>query len=142
MTRIDFYFNVDNKAHQLAALAALVLPQQRRLYVLAADRQSTEQLETALWSAPATGFLPHCRRGHRLAAETPIVLDWEGAAPPHDDILVNLQAAHPPFFSRFQQLMELVGREEADRAAARARFRFYRDRGYQILTHDVSGGQI
>jgi DNA polymerase-3 subunit chi len=34
--------------------------------------------------------------------------------------------------------MEIVTREESDRERARARFRFYRERGYEIRTHDLS----
>jgi DNA polymerase-3 subunit chi len=41
-------------------------------------------------------------------------------------------------FSRFQRLVEIVGRDDEDREAARARFRFYRDRGYEIVNHDLS----
>jgi len=57
----------------------------------------------------------------------------------HDDILINLTPSHPVFFSRFRGLIELVGMDDADRSAARARFRFYRDRGYEIKSHDVTG---
>jgi DNA polymerase-3 subunit chi len=55
-----------------------------------------------------------------------------------DDVLINLQAQHPPFFSRFRHLIELVGAEESDKIAARARFKFYRDRGYTIKSTDVA----
>jgi hypothetical protein len=55
-----------------------------------------------------------------------------------DDILINLQIEHPPFFSRFRYLAELVSNDEADKAAARLKFKFYRDRGYEIKSTDVS----
>jgi len=55
----------------------------------------------------------------------------------HDDILLNLHTEQPPFFSRFHRLIEIVSAEENDRAAARERFRFYRDRGYEIHSHDI-----
>jgi DNA polymerase-3 subunit chi len=35
-------------------------------------------------------------------------------------------------------LIEIVSLDEQDRADARERFRFYRDRGYEIRTHDLS----
>ena len=35
-------------------------------------------------------------------------------------------------------LIEIVSLDEEDRAQARDRFRFYRDRGYEIRTHDLS----
>ncbi|RDJ93817.1 DNA polymerase III subunit chi, partial [Lacticaseibacillus rhamnosus] len=41
------------------------------------------------------------------------------------------------FFSRFQRLVEIVGTDASDRQAARERYRFYRDRGYEIRTHQL-----
>jgi DNA polymerase-3 subunit chi len=58
----------------------------------------------------------------------------------HDEVLVNLREQWPACFSRFLRLVEIVGRDEADRQAARERFRFYRDRGYEIRHHDLGGG--
>lgn len=138
MTRIDFYFNVDNKFHQVAKLAQVALPKQRRLFIFTSGDDAVAQLETMLWAHPPTGFLPHCRSNHHLAAETPIVLDWEGTLLPHDDILINLTPVHPSFFSRFRRLIELVGVDETDRMEARSRYRFYRDRGYEIGSHDAA----
>jgi DNA polymerase-3 subunit chi len=45
--------------------------------------------------------------------------------------------ALPPFFSRYERLIELVSTAATERAAARTRWRFYRDRGYVIHTHEV-----
>jgi DNA polymerase-3 subunit chi len=60
----------------------------------------------------------------------------------HDDILLNLRQDQPAFFSRFQRLIEIVGMDDADKAAARVRYKFYRDRGYEIRQHDMSGKQL
>lgn len=139
MTRIDFYFNVENKFRQVAELAHHAVNRQRRLFIYTSDMQTAAQLESVLWSHPPTGFLPHCRSDHVLSAETPIIIDWQGQNLLHDDVLINLTSDHPPFFSRFKGLIEVVGREEEDRSSARTRFRFYRDRGYEIKSHDVTG---
>lgn len=139
MTRIDFYFNVTDKFRQVAELATQALSKQRRLFIYTPDVKVASTLESALWSHPPTGFLPHCRSDHALAPDTPIVIDWQGQNLLHDDILINLTPEHPPFFSRFQELIEVVGREEDDRSTARTRFRFYRERGYEINSHDVAG---
>jgi DNA polymerase-3 subunit chi len=140
MTRIDFYFNVENKLRQVAELAGAALSRQRRLFVFVPDATVAAQLEHELWTYQPTGFLPHCRSDHTLATETPIVIDWRSDNLLHDDVLINLRTEHPPFFSRFKGLIEIVGVDEADRADARGRFRFYRDRGYDIRSHDITGG--
>jgi DNA polymerase III subunit chi len=139
MTRIDFYFNVDNKLGYLAELASTALSRQRRLFVFVPDESVAAKAEHAFSSHVPTAFLPHCRVHHALAEETPILIDWQGEQLLHDDVLVNLRSEYPPFFSRFKRLIEIVGKDDADREEARGRYRFYRDRGYEIHSHDITG---
>jgi DNA polymerase-3 subunit chi len=75
--------------------------------------------------------------GHRLAAETPVVIARGDGDLPHDEVLVNLGRESPPSFARFERLVEIVTRDEDDKRAARERYRFYRDRGYPIQTHTL-----
>jgi DNA polymerase-3 subunit chi len=91
-----------------------------------------------LWTTPSIGFVPHCAPDDALAGETPVIVDCRGEKLLHDEVLINLRAEWPPFFGRFQRLLEIVSSEDDDCAAARERFRFYRDRGYEIRTHDLS----
>jgi DNA polymerase-3 subunit chi len=82
--------------------------------------------------------VPHCAPDDPLAAETPVIVDCVGERLLHDEVLLNLRPEWPPFFSRFQRLIEIVSLDERDRVDARERFRFYRERGYEIRTHDLS----
>jgi len=50
--------------------------------------------------------------------------------------LINLSQKQLTAFSRFRQLIELVGVEEQDKILARQRYKFYRDRGYEIKHFD------
>jgi len=61
---------------------------------------------------------------------------------PHHDVLINLQKDYPPFFSRFTRLIEIVGQDEEDKAHARLRYKFYRDRGYEMRSFDASGAAL
>jgi DNA polymerase-3 subunit chi len=73
-----------------------------------------------------------------VAAETPIWIDdaLEHSGPAA--VLVNLSAEPAPFFSRFERLAEIVGVGEAEVAAGRERFRFYRERGYELRAHNLA----
>lgn len=108
--------------------------------IVVGNRAALEAFDAQLWTFSQLDFLPHCGLRHPLAAQTPILLA-DIAEPlddaPHHDILINLSDATPPLFARFARLIEIVGDDEADRTAARDRFRFYRDRGYPIQHHDV-----
>lgn len=138
MTQIDFYTGVGDRALTACTLAGKALARGMRMMILTADDGWTQRLDTLLWTQPATGFLPHCRASHRLAPLTPIILDHVAEPVVHEQILLNLRDDLPPHFSRFERLIELVGEDEEERQQARARFRFYRDRGYEIRTHDLA----
>jgi DNA polymerase-3 subunit chi len=135
MTRIDFYLDAEDRLQVACRLATKAVWQGHSVIVYAPDEGVARALDRALWTTPPTGFLPHVMATHRLAAETPVVIAGDGDELPHDDVLVNLHHAQPPGFGRFRRLVEIVGRDEADKQAARERFRHYRDRGYELHTH-------
>ena len=139
MTEIDFCFNVADKLRLVARYAAKSVKQESRLFIFAPDERGAAEVCRALWSCEQTSFIPHCRSRDALAAETPVIVDHAADPLIHDDLLLNLATGYPPFFSRFRRLIEIVGNEEEDKSAARDRFRFYRDRGYEIRRHDMTG---
>ncbi len=141
MTRIDFYTKVDDKLRFAGKLCVKALSQQLRVNVYASDAGLVERFDRLLWTQNATGFIPHCRADHPLAHETPVLIHEREGALLHDALLINLDAAWPPFFSRFERVIEIVSTDAQDATAARERFRFYRDRGYALQTHDMGAGK-
>ena len=53
-------------------------------------------------------------------------------------MLINLHPSPPPFFSRFERLVEIVGAGADDIAAGRERWRFYKERGYALRSHNLA----
>lgn len=138
MTQIDFYTHVQDKQLLACKLSAKALEKGLHVLILTSNESDAAKMDQLLWSVPATGFLPHCRARDDLAAVTPVIVDHDPGELAHEQVLLNLGNARPAFFSRFQRLIEIVTTDEADREAARERFRFYRDRGYEIRSHDMS----
>ena len=54
------------------------------------------------------------------------------------EVLLNLGAECPPHFERFPRLLEIVSSTDEEKDSGRARYRFYRDRGYKIASHDLA----
>jgi DNA polymerase III subunit chi len=135
VTRIDFYTSVPDKLQTACRIASKVYSLGHKIVIFCPDAEVANRIDRLLWTHPPTGFVPHCITGNALAAVTPVVIDFRGDTPPHDEVLVNLTAQWPPLFSRFQRLVEIVSVEDEDRQLARERFKFYRDRGYEIRTH-------
>ena len=136
MTRIDFYFNVLDKQIIIADLVQSALKKRRQITIFALDEIAASKVSADLWQNKPEYFLPNVQSNHLHASKTPVVIGFQGDDLTHDlmqdDTLINLTAHEPIFFSRFTQLVELVSDDEQDKMAARARFKFYRDRGYEI----------
>jgi DNA polymerase III subunit chi len=136
MTSIDFYTHVADRLAVAGKLVAKALAQHGHVRVLTPDSATTDALDRLLWLHPATGFLPHCRVASPLASQTPVWIDHALEHQGPAAVLINLHESPPPFFSRFERLAEIVSVEGA--AAARERFRFYRERGYELRTHNMA----
>ncbi len=137
MTTIDFYTRCADPLRIAVQLTAKAWAQHGHVRVLTVDEAMTAALDGLLWKWPATGFMPHCRLASPLAPETPILVDH---VPEHDGpagVLVNFQPSPPPFFSRFERLAEIVADDEASIAAGRARWKFYKERGYELRQHNL-----
>lgn len=137
MTRVDFHFNAPDKAAYACRLVRKIYRAGLRCQVTSDDAASLAHFDELLWTFSRRDFIPHVRADHPAAAETPVVLSHGEADTGRPDVLVNLGAATPAHYSRFERLIEIVGRDEADRAAARERWRHYRDRGHPMSRHDL-----
>ncbi|MGQ0698643.1 MAG: DNA polymerase III subunit chi [Panacagrimonas sp.] len=141
MTRIDFYLL--SAASGNAVLTACRLCEKaasagHRLYVRSPDAGTADEMDGALWSFRQGGFTAHERHaGNPIEEPQPPVLI--GAAEPPDShraILINLGEDVPPWFSSFERVLEVVPEDPTQRARSRERFRFYKDRGYDINTYE------
>ena len=138
MTGIDFYFNAEDRLQVACRLAAKAIKQGTRMLIYAPDAETAARVDKLLWTWPATGFVPHCAALSPLAAETPVLIAAGDETPPGCELMLNLGADCPPHFERFGRLLEVVPMAEEEKEKGRSRFRYYRDRGYRITSHDLA----
>ena len=136
MTEIDFYSGGGDRLHTACRLVAKVVRQGFKLMIYTPDATVVERFDKLLWTFSSIDFIPHCRAEDKLAGVTPVILSRQATNLPRD-VLLNLDVEHPPFFSRFQRLIEIAGITPEDTQAARKRYRFYQDRGYEIRHHKL-----
>ena len=141
MTSIDFYFNATDRLTVACRLAGKAARQKRRVLVYAPQPETARDFDRLLWTWQALSFVPHCYAGDPLAAETPVLIAVAEEPAPGCEILINLGHEYPPFFERHERLLEVIAQDDEARRAGRARYAFYRDRGYQISHHDLGGEQ-
>jgi DNA polymerase III subunit chi len=142
MTSIDFYFNADDRLGVACRLAGKALQQKKRVLIYAPLHELAEKIDRMLWTAKAVSFIPHCYAHDPLASSTPVLIAAEDADAAAStvtacEVLLNLSPGCPPFFERHERLLEVVARDDEEKRAGRARYAFYRDRGYAIRNHDL-----
>ena len=112
----------------------------QQVVVLVPAAEQADRLDKQLWLQPAGSFVPHCRVDSPLAGETPIIVSGSLASLGAHQQLLNLSDDVPPEFSRFEELVEIVTQAGPDKLHARERFKFYRERGYELHNQDISAG--
>ena len=141
MTRVDFYILKDtvDTARALFAcrLAEKAVQQGHQVYINTESAAQLLQLDDLLWTFRAGSFLPHAVDDGEDRGVSPVLLGHDREPRHSHDVLLNLSNEVPPFFSRFERVAELVGGNDAQRTGARKRYRFYKDRGYTLHTHEI-----
>lgn len=141
MTNILFYVLPSNHIMQrlrlACKLAAKAHQQALTTYIHTPNYQVTEQLDELLWSFDDLSFLPHSIAP--MNADDPVKI-WIG----HDfepidscDYLINLSNEQVDFFSRFERLAEILDQNPEVLNAGRKRYKFYKDRGYNLSYHTL-----
>ncbi len=132
MTQIDCYHDQPDRLTQAVRLATLAWQRRKPITFFIPDPARAEAFDKALWSSDPLSFIPHCHSNSAEADRTLIIITDNLDAVSQDELLVNLGDDVPPGFARYQRLFEIVSRHDTDKATARERMAFYKDRGYPI----------
>ncbi len=108
----------------------------RAIYVHCADEETARGFDELLWTFHDTSFVPHALSQSPQATSANVLIGWTPHTPQAVDVLVNLDTQVPGFFSQFERVVETAGHDDPSRQLARTRYRFYKDRGYQLATHN------
>lgn len=143
MTRIDFYILGEQLSgdgdHTACRITEKAYRLGQKIFLHTDSPQAASSLDNLLWVFRDGSFIPHAVTGSEGADLSPVLIgQGEEPDPEHRDLLINMAGEVPLFFSRFERVAEIVAGDEATRARARERFRFYRDRGYPMHTHELS----
>ena len=141
MTRIDFYVLPENGSSKPEAVTCRITEkaysQGHRIFIHTKSREQAQNLDQLLWTYKQDSFLPHALCGTELADDSPIQIGFGSEPNGHCDVLINLSGEVPGFFSRFERVAELVAGDDDARQRSRDSFRFYKDRGYPLHTHQL-----
>ncbi|MFO7594150.1 MAG: DNA polymerase III subunit chi [Pseudomonadota bacterium] len=144
MTRVDFYILDDNAADArqrfACRLAEKAWQQGHRVYIHTGDPALSARMDELLWTFRQGSFVPHGLDEDPTSDDAGVHIGHGDEPQHHDEVLINLDREIPLFFSRFRRVAEVIGSDEENRRNGRERFRFYRDRGYPLQSHDIKHG--
>ena len=143
MPKVTFYTHVADREHFIGRLSHRAASEGRLLLWLEDEAQSV-RIDRDLWREPPESFLPHefWLPTDDYPAGVPVVLAMGEELPElaEDIVVLNssdafwCDAPAPP-----KRVLEIVGDGLEDLAAARDRFRAYRQRGFEIEHHNMQG---
>jgi DNA polymerase III subunit chi len=144
VTQVDFYIiesdSDDARLKMACRIADKAMQQSQHVFINAPSDVEARKLDELLWTFLQGSFIPHRIVQHELPAppKEPVIIGLRQAPVGERwDVLINLAADVPEFFSRYQRVAELVDGDAARREQSRERYRFYRDRGYELNTVKV-----
>ena len=103
------------------------------MHIHCASADEAAKLDDMLWTFRDKAFVPHALE----PADEPVAIGHAEPAGAARAVLVNLGAEVPDWFARFERVAEIVGPLAAEKAAGRTRFRFYKERGFPLETHEL-----
>ncbi|MFA6921708.1 MAG: DNA polymerase III subunit chi [Gallionella sp.] len=146
MTKVDFYTGSTDKLRTACQLSHKAMQHGLHTVISLPDAASLDALDKLLWHYPDTAFIPHTRVDapdpstelRTGLSKWPVVLSVDNDKFPHHDMLISLHDECLPYFSRFERVVEIVGSDEEESRRGRERYKFYRDRGYEMRHFDLS----
>lgn len=134
MPPISFYHLLStSRERAVPKLMEKALASGARVVVLAGNEAALKTISDALWTADPASFLPHggTRDGH--ASEQPIYLTLAEENPNGASILCILDGSSPETMASYAKVLDVFdGTDEAETAAARARWTRYKQAGYAL----------
>jgi DNA polymerase-3 subunit chi len=144
VTQVDFYILASDSDDARLTVACKIVDkatqQDRHVFIHSASDDEALKLDALLWTFAQGSFIPHrVVRGEieRPPLEPVLIGVNQPPGPGRWDVLINLAADVPEFFSRYERVAEVVDANAARREQSRDRYRFYRDRGYKLNTHQL-----
>lgn len=106
-------------------------------YIHLDSAATCQQLDELIWTYSDLSFIPH-NLAPQKEEGVRVQLGYDHEPMEDCDLLINLSNETPEFFARFARMAEILDQESAILHAGRERYKFYRDRGYNLDYHQLT----
>lgn len=143
MPQADFYIlqsQLPLEREKLACkLAEKAWQQQYRVFIYTESATHAQQFDNLLWTFRQDSFIPHHIYTDRSSVQpnVAIYIGYGSQVAPDMTVLINLTQEVPEFFFQYQRVAEIVANEEEAKILGRKRYSFYRDKQWEMRTHQI-----
>jgi DNA polymerase-3 subunit chi len=145
MPHVSFFHGATDRLQAAARWVAAHL-QGTPVLIYVAEEEHAIAMDRLLWTQNPLSFTPHCRADAKIADETPVWIatqlekgrEKQIGPTAGNRVLVNLTNTLPDTFADYAEIIEIISLQDAVRNPGRERFRFYRDNGCTIESHDLA----
>ena len=145
LTRIDFYYDVKDILSFASRLARKlyyekVISAKHPLVIRCKNQSHCEEVDYSIHNFSKKDFLPCAEFSDKSADLFPIILSTVSKIPLWADdivVLLNLDTKIEMTFSSYLRVIEIVDQTELNRQKGRERYKYYKERGYEIFGHKV-----
>ena len=142
MPQVDFYIlhtqQRSEKDRLACQLADKAWHQGYRIFIQTNFPAQAQHLDMMLWFFKEESFLPHDLYPDVPQSLAPIRIGYTAQICANMDVLINLTETVPPFYEHLKRIVEIVDDIPSARTTGRNRYRFYRDKGYELKTHQIN----
>ena len=142
MTRVDFYILGSSAPPEGPERVACRLAEKawqagHSVLIQTSSETAAQRMDDLLWTYRAESFVPHGLYPD-ASDQRPPVLVGHGAEPNGSmDVLINLTQTVPAYYGSFARIAEVVGGAHEARELGRERYRFYRNHGCSLHSHEL-----
>ncbi len=116
-------------------LAQRAFNEQIPALILARSQDQAEAIDALLWDFDENAFISHQIAGDDDDAITAVLIVPPGIDAGDRPLAINLRDVCA--LGRHERVLEVVPADPAERDGARARWREYQQRGYELVKHDM-----
>ena len=117
-----------------------VISAKQPLVIRCKDQSHCEEVSYSIQNFSKKDFLPCAQFSDKSADLFPIILSTVSEIPLWADdiiVLLNLDTKIEMTFSSYCRVIEIVDQTELNRQKGRERYKYYKERGYEIFGHRV-----
>lgn len=139
MPRIDFYILPEHNIPQrfVCNLTSKVKAEGYSVHIQAQDKNEAKKLDDSLWTFRDISFLPHALIDDADVEQHTVTIGWPDMDQNKTDVLINLTQNEPVETEDYTRILEIVSAEANSKQRARELYRSYREKGYELNTHNI-----